>query len=158
MIDEIALHDYRLSYLDAMYALDQQCFSAEFRFDRMSMQLFAETPEAIVRVAVMKNGDVVGFVIVHREAIATEHRAYIVTLDVAEQYRRRGLAQRLLRDAEERAVIGGVRWIALHVFTGNESAIRFYERSGYERAEVRRRFYGKAGLDAFVYRKDLKDL
>ena len=35
------------------------------------------------------------------------------------------------------------------------SAIRFYERLGYERIAERLGFYGKAGLDAFVYRKKL---
>jgi [ribosomal protein S18]-alanine N-acetyltransferase len=155
MIDEISLCDYRPTNLDAMYRLDQECFSVEFRFDRESMRFFAEEPDAIVRVAVFSNGEIVGFVIVHIEAIETEHRGYVVTLDVAEGYRRRGLAGRLLRDAEERVIATGARWMELHVFTGNESAIRFYERSGYGRVGVRRRFYGKSGLDAFVYRKDL---
>jgi [ribosomal protein S18]-alanine N-acetyltransferase len=156
MIDEIALHDYRPTYLDAMYCLDQDCFSPEFRFDRESMRAFAEELDAIVRVAVITNGEIVGFVIVHIEPIETEQRAYVVTLDVAEGYRRRGLAGRLLRDAEQRATAAGARWMELHVFSGNEGAIRFYERSGYERVGVSRRFYGKSGLDAFVYRKYLK--
>jgi ribosomal-protein-alanine N-acetyltransferase len=42
----------------------------------------------------------------------------------------------------------------LHVFTGNEGAVRFYERLGYERIGIKPRFYGR-GLDAFVYRKTL---
>jgi ribosomal-protein-alanine N-acetyltransferase len=46
----------------------------------------------------------------------------------------------------------------LHVFTGNEAAIRFYERLRYERIAMRRRFYGGEGLDAFVYRKELADM
>jgi [ribosomal protein S18]-alanine N-acetyltransferase len=156
MIDEVALRDYRRTYLDAMYRLDQDCFSLEFRFDRGSMRVFAEEPDAIVRVAEISNGEIIGFVIVHIEPIKLKKRAYVVTLDVAEGYRRRGLAGRLLRDAEERATATGARWMELHVFTGNEGAIRFYERSGYGRVGVRRRFYGKSGLDAFVYRKDLK--
>jgi ribosomal-protein-alanine N-acetyltransferase len=156
MIDEIALRDYRPTYLDAMYRLDQDCFSPEFRFDRESMRAFAEEPDAIVRIALMTDGEIVGFVIVHLEPIETEQRAYVVTLDVAKGYRRRGLAARLLRDAEESATATGARWMELHVFSGNEGAIRFYEHSGYGRVGVRRRFYGKSGLDAFVYRKDLK--
>jgi [ribosomal protein S18]-alanine N-acetyltransferase len=156
MIDEIALRDYRPTYLDSMYRLDQSCFSLEFRFDRESMRTFAEEPDAIVRIALTTDDEIVGFVIVHMQPIETERRAYVVTLDVAEWYRRRGLAGRLLRDAEKRATATGARWMELHVFSGNEGAIRFYERSGYGRVGVRRRFYGKSGLDAFVYRKDLK--
>jgi ribosomal-protein-alanine N-acetyltransferase len=76
-----------------------------------------------------------------------------VTLDVAENYRRVGLAGRLMREVEARAATAGARSMELHVFTGNEGAIRFYERLGYARVGVRRRFYGAAGLDAFVYRR-----
>ncbi|MBB5343197.1 GNAT family N-acetyltransferase [Tunturibacter empetritectus] len=155
MIEEIELQEYRPGYLDAMYALDQECFSPEFRFDRESMRAFAEGPDAIVRIALTANGKIAGFVIVHLEPMASKQRAYVVTLDVAEEYRRRGLAQRLLLQAEERAVAAGAQWMELHVFTGNHGAIRFYESSGYERVDVRRRFYGGAGLDAFVYRKNL---
>jgi ribosomal-protein-alanine N-acetyltransferase len=155
MIEEIELQEYRTGYLDAMYSLDQECFSPEFRFDRETMRAFAEEPDAIVRIALATNGEIAGFVIVHLESMASQQRAYVVTLDVAEEYRRRGLAQRLLSQAEERAAAAGAQWMELHVFTGNQGAIRFYEGSGYGRVGVRRRFYGRAGLDAFVYRKDL---
>jgi ribosomal-protein-alanine N-acetyltransferase len=155
MIEEIELKEYRPDYLDAMYALDQECFSPEFRFDRESMRAFAEEPDAIVRIALLASGKIVGFVIVHLEPVEEKQRAYVVTLDVAEEYRRRGVAQRLLSQAEERAAAAGAQWMELHVFTGNYAAIRFYESSGYGRADLRRRFYGRAGMDAFVYRKDL---
>jgi ribosomal-protein-alanine N-acetyltransferase len=156
MMDEIVLHDYRPGYLDGMYSLDQDCFSEEFRFDRESMRVFAEEADAIVRVAAKSDGGIIGFVIVHIEAVARGLIGYVVTLDVAKDYRRRGMAHRLMAEAEERAATAGARWIELHVFTGNEGAIRFYERSGYEQVGVRHRFYGKAGLDAFIYRKELK--
>jgi ribosomal-protein-alanine N-acetyltransferase len=51
-----------------------------------------------------------------------------------------------------------VRWIRLHVFTGNTGAIRFYERLGYERISMKQGFYGDDGLDAFVYGKELHAL
>ncbi|XCB28771.1 N-acetyltransferase [Tunturibacter empetritectus] len=138
-----------------MYSLDQECFSPAFRFDRESMRAFAEEPDAIVRIALLASGKIIGFVIVHIEPVAGKQRAYVVTLDVAEQYRRHGLAQRLLSQAEEHAAAAGAQWMELHVFTGNDGAIRFYESSGYGRVSVSRRFYGRAGLDAFVYRKNL---
>jgi ribosomal-protein-alanine N-acetyltransferase len=122
MMDEIVLHDYRPSYLDGMFSLDQDCFSEEFRFDRESMRVFAEEAEAIVRVAVRHDGEITGFVIVHLEAVAMGRIAYVVTLDVAKESRRLGVAQRLLFEAEDLAAVAGARWIELHVFTGNEGA------------------------------------
>jgi ribosomal-protein-alanine N-acetyltransferase len=156
MSDEIVLRDYRTTDLDAMFQLDQECFSAEFRFDRESIQMFADEQDAVIRVAEKIGAEIVGFVIVHMERAAKGGRGYVVTLDVDSDYRGRGIARSLMEQAEARIAALGALSMELHVFTRNEEAIRFYERMGYERIAVRLSFYGKAGLDAFVYRKKLR--
>jgi ribosomal-protein-alanine N-acetyltransferase len=158
MNDEIFLRDYRAGDLDAMFRLDEACFAEEFRFDRKSMREFAEEAKAIVRIAENVGGEMVGFVIVHIERVVTGWHAYVVTLDVAAECRQLGLGRRLMREAEICAAAARVRWMQLHVFTGNVGAVRFYERLGYRRLRVERRFYGAAGLDAFVYGKELPGL
>ena len=158
MSNEIFLRDYRAADLEAMFRLDEACFAEEFRFNRESMREFAEEQNAIVRVAEKVGGEMVGFVIVHLERVVTGRLAYVVTLDVAAACRQQGLGRRLMREAEACAAAVGGRWMQLHVFTGNAGAIRFYERLGYERIRVQRRFYGEAGLDAFVYGKELPGL
>jgi ribosomal-protein-alanine N-acetyltransferase len=158
MSDEIFLRDYRSADLEAMFRLDEACFAEEFRFDRESMRELAEEGNAIVRVAETACGEIVGFVIVHLERGMTGLQAYVVTLDVAEEYRRKGVARRLMRESEATAMAAGARWMQLHVFTGNAGAIHFYEQTGYERIRVRRGFYGATGLDAFVYGKELSGL
>jgi ribosomal-protein-alanine N-acetyltransferase len=60
-----------------------------------------------------------------------------------------------MREVEVCALAAQVRWIQLHVFAGNEEAIRFYEQLGYQRIRVSRGYYGATGLDAIVYGKDL---
>jgi ribosomal protein S18 acetylase RimI-like enzyme len=122
------------------------------------MREFAEERNAVVQVAEKVCGGIAGFVIAHVGRVASELRAYVVTLDVAAEYRRQGLARRLMHEAEACAAAAGARWIQLHVFRGNEGAIRFYERLGYERIRVRRGYYGAAGLDAIVYGKELLPL
>jgi ribosomal-protein-alanine N-acetyltransferase len=122
------------------------------------MREFAEEKNAIVRIAEKVSGEMAGFVIVHVEHVVTGRRAYVVTLDVAAECRQQGVGRRLIREAEACTVAAGVRWMQLHVFTGNAGAIRFYERLGYEQIRVQRRFYGAAGLDAFVYGKELHGL
>jgi [ribosomal protein S18]-alanine N-acetyltransferase len=158
MSSEIILRSYRTTDLDAMFGLDEACFAEDFRFDRESMREFAEERSAVVRVAEKVCGEIVGFVIAHIESVASEWRAYVVTLDVAPDCRRMGLARRLMEEAEAGAVAAGVQWIQLHVFAGNDAAIHFYERLGYERIRVRRGYYGSAGLDAIVYGKELPGL
>lgn len=155
MSGEVELRVYRKQDLDTIYRLDQLCFSNEFRFGRESMRAFAEAKDAVTLIAETTGGEIAGFVIVQVERRGEIVLGYVVTLDVAERCRRRGLAQTLLLEAERRAAFAGALWMELHVFTGNEGAIRFYERSGYAQIGLRRRFYGGAGLDALVYRKEL---
>jgi [ribosomal protein S18]-alanine N-acetyltransferase len=158
MSNEIFLRGYRATDLEAMFRLDEACFVEEFRFYRESMWAFAQAKNAVTIVAESVEREVVGFVIAHMERRAGAVLGYVVTLDVAEQCRRKGLAKRLMQEAEIRVAAEGAEWMELHVFTGNERAIRFYERLGYVRIGLNRRFYGKAGLDAFRYRKRLSAL
>jgi ribosomal-protein-alanine N-acetyltransferase len=156
---EIVLREYRRGDLNEIVRLDEVCFAEAFRFDRESMRLFAEARNAISLIA-ESEGKIAGFVIVHVDHTAAGWQGYVVTLDVAMEHRRRGLAERLMQAAEILAEAAGAGWMELHVFTGNEGAIRFYERMGYVRVGEQRRFYGaeikgQEDLDAFVYRKEL---
>src|ERR1700719_4712188 len=117
MSGEIFLRDYRATDLEAMFRLDEACFTEEFQFDRKSMREFAEEANAISRVAEKVGGEMVGFVVVHVERAATVQRAYVVTLDVAAECRHLGLGGRLMREAEASAAAAGARWMQLHVFT-----------------------------------------
>jgi ribosomal-protein-alanine N-acetyltransferase len=81
-----------------------------------------------------------------------EQVGYVVTLDVAPAWRRRGLADRLMTEVEDKVRAAGAAGMALHVFTGNLGAVRFYEAIGYERVGMAQGFYGR-GLDGLVYRK-----
>jgi len=153
--EDISLRDYREGDLEAMIRVDEVCFAADFRFDRASMSAFAEARNAMAVVAETSGGWMAGFAIVHMERAPSGLRGYIVTLDVLPEYRHSGLGARLLEEMEWRVQAAGARWMDLHVFTGNEGAIRFYERLGYERMGRKDAFYGESGLDAFVYRKAL---
>jgi ribosomal-protein-alanine N-acetyltransferase len=158
MSSEICFRDYRATDLEAMFELDEACFAEDFRFDRESMREFAEEQNAIVRIAQGAGRHIAGFVIVHVERLASGWRAYVVTLDVAPDCRLKGLGRRLMREVEASAMAAGVRWMQLHVFTGNAGAIRFYEGMGYQRISTQKGFYGESGLDAFVYGKELHAL
>jgi ribosomal protein S18 acetylase RimI-like enzyme len=93
-------------------------------------------------------GQLLGFSVVQMD----RHLGYVVTLDVAAAWQRRGLARRMMQDAEAQVHAAGGEGMALHVYTGNVGAIRFYESLGYERVGTVDGFYGR-GLDALVYQK-----
>ena len=143
----VVLRGYRPGDWKPMYALDLVCFEPPFRFGQREMRRLAEAPNAITVLA-EKGGALIGFCIVHVE----DHWGYVVTLDVAPEWRRHGLATRLMDAVEEQARAAGATGVGLHVFNGNTGAIRFYERIGYERIGLHEGFYGR-GIDGLVYRK-----
>lgn len=145
--ETVVLREYRAGDWERMHALDVECFEPEFRFSRRVMRGFAEDPGAMTVLAEAR-GDLVGFCVVQMEGQV----GYVVTLDVAAAWRRRGLARRMMEEVEAKARAAGGAGMALHVFAGNAGAMRFYEGIGYGRAGRVEGFYGR-GLDALVYRK-----
>ncbi len=129
----------------AMWELDLVCFEKPFRFSLRAMREFATATNATVWVAEAA-GELVGFVIVEAEGDA----GYVVTLDVAPACRRGGLARELMQLAGQ-----GLRTLGLHVFAGNDGAVRFYEGLGFRRVGMEIGFYG-AGLDALVYGREVE--
>ena len=150
----VVLRGYRDGDLDGMFRLDEVCFETPFRFSRAAMRRFAEARRARVVIAEL-GGELVGFCIVHVETVEREEVGYVVTLDVALAWRRQGLAGMLMERGEAEAREAGCSSMALHVFTGNEVAIRFYERMGYAFWARDEDFYG-VGVDALVYRKGIE--
>ena len=156
----VVLRGYCAADLKALFELDQVCFGAEFRFSLRAMLQFLGRPRAIVVVAEVAGveREIAGFVILHLEASGEETWGYVVTLDVAEEWRRQGLAGQLMREAERQSKDAGAVGVGLHVWTENSAAVRFYERLGYERGELVAGFYGEQGMDAWVFRKLLVGL
>jgi ribosomal-protein-alanine N-acetyltransferase len=147
------LREGRESDVRAMYMLDLVCFEEPFRFDLNAMRQFVLHPGAIVQVAEAE-GKLVGFVVMHLVRRRRRRIGYVVTLDVAREFRRQSMALGLMQVAEVQAAAAGAVEAMLHVHSGNVPAIAFYERAGYLRGERIPAFYGE-GRDAWLYRKAL---
>jgi ribosomal-protein-alanine N-acetyltransferase len=142
----VELRAYRPADLDAMVALDDVCFAAPFRFSREAMRNFAEAKRARVVVA-EADGALAGFAVLH----VGRGAAYVVTLDVAREHRRAGLATKLMDELAAQARSAGCSEVRLHVHDRNQAALRFYERRGFVLQAAVQGFYGN-GLDALEYR------
>jgi [ribosomal protein S18]-alanine N-acetyltransferase len=81
--------------------------------------------------------------------------AQVMTLGVAPGARRRGVGALLLRALVGRAVALGARSVLLEVAVDNDAALALYERSGFVRFGLRRRYYQPEGTDAHTMRLDL---
>jgi len=141
---------YRTDDFEALYALDVACFDGVFQFSRATMRWAVSRQKSLVVVA--DESGVVAFVVVHVERGGV---GYVVTLDVAEEWRGKGIASELMQRVEGEAREAGCAEMVLHVSTGNAGAISFYERIGYLRTGIAKAFYGVGG-DGWVYRKTLE--
>ena len=80
--------------------------------------------------------------------------AHIITLDVAEGYRRRGVGTALVQKLEGNLALRGVRSILLETGVSNEAGVAFWKRHGYGIEAVLKRYYlGRD--DAYEMRKIL---
>jgi ribosomal-protein-alanine N-acetyltransferase len=147
------LRPYTLGDLDAMVALDDVCFAAPFRFSRASMRSFAEAKNACVVVAA-SGEELAGFCILHVERSRRRTVGYVVTLDVAPQYRRQGLATELMQAVERLALADECSAMLLHVYVENAAALSFYERLGFATLHTAESLYGD-GLDALAMHRSL---
>ena len=80
--------------------------------------------------------------------------ADILTVGVVPEFRRRGIARRLIEDLEKWCVEHKAKAMMLEVETTNVSAFNLYQSLGYMKISVRMDYYGP-GNDAYVMRKEL---
>lgn len=83
-------------------------------------------------------------------------QAELGNIAVAPEWRRRGIAQRLLTATIERMREHEVRELYLEVRTSNDGAQRLYTRNGFETVGRRRNYYTKPDEDALVMRRALE--
>lgn len=93
-----------------------------------------------------------GFIVVH----CTSAAGHVITLDVHPEQRRQGLGAALLAVGERYCQRRGARMMRLETAVNNETAIRFYQRSGYRIARRIRGYYTRE-LDAWRMEKPLLD-
>jgi ribosomal-protein-alanine N-acetyltransferase len=132
--------------LGALHKLEHACFE-EDAWSFLDLVAVLTFPD-VVRLKAMEDGQMIGFVA--GDPRPAEGLAWIATIGVIPEYRRRGIGRNLLRACE--AKLKGSR-LRLSVRASNEAAIRLYEREGYRRMDLWRSYYND-GEDAIVMEKE----
>ena len=90
--------------------------------------------QCLVHVAVDEDDTVLGFTMVslRPELLSDEPSAHLEAIALARSAEGKGIAQALLRCAEDAAKARGAESMTLHVFAVNERARRLYEQAGYD--------------------------
>lgn len=147
---------YRRDDFAQLYAIELACFESPFRFTPRTMRRFIASPDSATWIA-EEAGQLAGFAIVNWAIEAEQIVAYIQTLEVAPSQRKRGIARELLCHMERSAAAAGAQAIWLHVAEANASAIRLYERHGYEFQGREEDFYAQ-GISARAYARTLVEV
>ena len=137
-----------------LYAIEEVCFKPPLRFGRGVMRRLIESPASATWIGEEEDGTMLGFAIVEWTAEPDNITAYIPTIEVLPEQRRRGLGAELLRRLEGSAVEAGAELIWLHVDAENDAAIRLYCAAGYERKGRHEHYYERYRA-AEVYMKVL---
>ena len=133
----------------ALHRLDQSCFPAGISYSKTTLRYFLTIPSSGCIVA-MEGTRIAGFVLTEENPPL----AHVITLDVAESYRRKGIGSALLTESEKGLAFRGVRHVLLETAIENEPAVAFWQRHGYRIEATMKRYY-LGRLDAHEMRKIL---
>lgn len=146
-------HLYKPDDFPQLYSIEEQCFQPPHRFSRRYLRSLVNRANAATWI-VKEDGRLKGFAITVWTLRKKEIIAYIQTIEVAPDARRRGVGRALLSRIEDSARAAGAAQIWLHVQAANAAAIHLYEARGYL-CQGRRENYYPEGRAALIYAKTL---
>ena len=145
------IRDFQPSDLPVLSKIDKACFPADVSYSKEELAGYIAHRSARTWVA-EEDGSIVGFVVVTREPARIGH---IITIDVMEGCRCRGVGRGLMNAAESWARKARLQIVYLETAEDNLAAQAFYERRGYRKVDKVERYYNN-GQAAWVMVKHLK--
>jgi ribosomal-protein-alanine N-acetyltransferase len=143
------LRPYDPQDFSALYRLDQSCFPPGISYSKTTLRYFLSLRTADCLVA-MEGAHIAGFIVTEENPPL----AHVITLDVAEKFRRHGIGSALLAESERNLALRGVRHVLLETATDNDAGVAFWQCRGYVvKATLKRYYLGR--LDAYEMRKIL---
>ncbi len=120
----------------ALYQIDQTCYPPGIAYSKRTLRWFLRLPGSECLVAQLGT-QIVGFLLAEHQG----SQAHIITLDVLEPYRRRGIGSALLMAIERQLAESGVQQVELETATDNDAAVAFWQKHGYRSRGVLKRYY-----------------
>jgi [ribosomal protein S18]-alanine N-acetyltransferase len=145
------VRQFRPSDLPTLFEIDQSCFSPGIAYSREELASFISHRSSMTWVAEAE-GKIVGFVIVGHQQTRVGH---VITIDVVDGWRRRGVGTALMDFAENWARKVKLGLMYLETAENNLNAQKFYEARGYRKVDKVDRYYSNE-LAAWVMVKRLK--
>lgn len=134
--------------LPLLAEIEDRCFPC----DAWSQGMLSEVLKAPYQWSVLaeKDGEIYGYACM----VSLFETAELLNIAVDTAYRGRGIGERLLTAVHDQAKERGAERILLEVRASNAPAIALYEKHGYIKIAVRKRYYAN-GEDADIMEKKL---
>lgn len=145
---------------ETLHAIDQACYPPSIAYTRGELRWYLSLPGAECIVAELTaraagasqaRRSVAGFVI----SVSRGAHGHVVTMDVLETHRRKGVASALLQRVESKMKRSGIQEVWLETAMNNEAAIAFWGKHGYRTHGLLANYYPN-GVDAYAMSKRLE--
>ncbi len=147
---EVTISDAEVRHLSQMEKIEKLCFSLPWTYDQLKACLKDAQHECMV--ALNSDDLVLGYV----GMMYVLDEGYIGNIAVHPDYRRHGIADRLMNRLETAAESRGLQFISLEVRAGNVPAIMLYQKHGFVSCGRRSNYYSFPREDAVIMTKFLK--
>ena len=127
--------------IEELYDIEKECFNEESFSKKQILGLI--TSYNSVSLSAKEKDQIVGFIIGTIYYERAELTGHILTINIREAHRRKGVGIALLEEMEKQFKEQGVTVCRLEVREDNIPAIRLYEKLGYKRIAELENYYGK---------------
>ncbi len=138
------------SHIDGLESVENSCFSEPW--SRKSLEDLLTCDYAVYFVAEC-DGEVAGYAGMY----VSLDTGSINNIGVLENFRRKGIAAKLLSALVEHSRNNGITLMCLEVRISNAPAIALYEKFGFKMVAKRRNYYKKPTEDALLYNLELEN-
>jgi [ribosomal protein S18]-alanine N-acetyltransferase len=153
----IRLRGIEIADLDALFAIDRECFRPGIAYSRADLRYYLGHPRS---VSILAEEDatkaIVGFAIAETFLEKGKPVGHVITIDVPSSSRRQGIGRLLMESILKQLSAAGAIRVRLEVAADNGAAQTFYQQHGFcQTGRIRGYYMGT--LDALVMEKRLDD-
>jgi ribosomal-protein-alanine acetyltransferase len=139
---EVKIEDASIRLLDKYYEIEKQCFKKE-AFTKQQIAYLLTDYNAIA-LAARVDSEIAGFIIGRIGIVRNTLFGHILTVNIAPAYRRKGIAEKFLREIEAIFKEKGAKECRLEVREDNFAATSLYQKLGYKKVGKLEKYYGDA--------------
>ncbi len=149
LINNTVIRPYKKGDERAIAEIEKECFSIPWSENAINEAVANGT----VFLVAEKSFRIVGYVSMNTAL----DEGYINNIAVKGDFRRQGIADRLLNSLYKKAEKLNLAFLSLEVRASNKNAISLYQKAGYKNMGIRKNFYEKPTEDAIIMTKTMRD-